>query len=194
MRIGVLALQGDFQKHLEILRKMGIADSRLVRTAEDVRACDGLIIPGGESTTIGKLMARYGIDEAIKERVAEGMTIFGTCTGMILLAKDIEGSDQHRLALMDVSVRRNAFGRQIDSFEADIEVKGVGESVRAVFIRAPFITAIHNGAEIMATLDNGEVVMIRQGNCLAAAFHPELTDDTRVHGYFLEMTRKSRRD
>lgn len=189
VHIGVLGLQGDFQKHLEMLRILDGVEAQIVRTPEQIECCDGLIIPGGESTTVGKLMARYGVDEAIRRRVAQGMTVFGTCTGMILLAKEIENSDQHRLGLMDTTVRRNAFGRQVDSFEADIEVKGIpGGKIRAVFIRAPYITAIGSSAEVLASLDNGEIIMVRQGNCLAAAFHPELTSDTRVHEYFISMT------
>lgn len=191
VRIGVLGLQGDFQKHLETLSRIDSVDARVVRMPDEIERCDGLIIPGGESTTVGKLMVRYGVDEAIRKRVAQGMAVFGTCTGMILLAKDIEGSDQHRLGLMDITVRRNAFGRQVDSFESDLSIPSVcdGRPVRAVFIRAPFITQVHGEAEVLAKLDTGEVVMVRQGNCLAAAFHPELTDDTRVHAYFAGMIR-----
>ncbi|MCL5104531.1 MAG: pyridoxal 5'-phosphate synthase glutaminase subunit PdxT [Armatimonadetes bacterium] len=164
-------------------------EAQTVRTPEQIERCDGLIIPGGESTTVGKLMARYGVDEAIRRRVGQGMTVFGTCTGMILLAKEIENSDQHRLGLMDVTIRRNAFGRQVDSFEADIEVKGIrGGRLRAVFIRAPYITEAGPGVEVLASLDEGEIIMARQGNCLAAAFHPELTSDSRVHEYFVLMT------
>ncbi len=189
-RIGVLALQGDFEKHLHMLGKIETADACLVRTPEDILNCDGLIIPGGESSTVGKLMVRYGVDKAIKARHVEGMAIFGTCTGMILLAKEIEGSDQPRLALMDITVRRNAFGRQIDSFEVDLEVACIGEApLRAVFIRAPYATDVRRNAQILARLETGETVMVRQGNCLAAAFHPEVTDDTRVHEYFVSMAR-----
>ena len=183
--IGVLALQGDFQKHLQTLGKISSADAHPVRTSQEIEECDGLIIPGGESTTVGKLMARCGLDRAIKRRHAEGMAVFGTCTGMILLAKEIEGSDQHRLGLMDVTVRRNAFGRQVDSFEADLSVPSVcDDTIRAVFIRAPIVTKVGSEVQALATLDTGEVVMVRQGNCLAAAFHPELTEDTRIHEYF----------
>jgi len=193
VHIGVLGLQGDFQKHLEMLRKIDGVEVRIVRSARDLEWCDGLILPGGESTTIGKLMARYGVDEAIRGRVSEGMTVFGTCTGMILLSKDIESSDQHRLGLMDTRIRRNAFGRQVDSFEADVVIPCIeGAPIRAVFIRAPFATGTSEGVEVLSVLDNGEIIMCRQGNCLAAAFHPELTDDTRVHEYFVEMTREAK--
>jgi 5'-phosphate synthase pdxT subunit len=191
VRIGVLGLQGDYQKHLEMLQLIDGVEARIVRTARGIRDwCDGLIIPGGESTTVGKLMARYEVDKAITQRVADGMTIFGTCTGMILLAKEIEGSDQHRLGLMDTTVRRNAYGRQVDSFETDLKIDCLcGDPVRAVFIRAPQITAISGDVEALARLDSGEAVMVRQSNCLAISFHPELTADVRVHEYFVEMTK-----
>lgn len=192
VRIGVLGLQGDYAKHLKTLQKLKGVEAGIVRMPDELDSCDGLILPGGESTTVGKLMDRYGVDKAIRKRVAEGMTVFGTCTGMILLSKDIEGSDQHRLGLMDTTVRRNAFGRQVDSFEIDLEIPGIsGGPVRAIFIRAPFITQAKADAKILAKLETGEIIMVRQGNCLAAAFHPELTDDTRVHNYFVQMTRSA---
>ncbi len=192
IHIGVLGLQGDFQKHLDMLNSIGGLKTSIVRTPEEIDKCDGLILPGGESTTVGKLMARYGIDDAIRKRAQEGMAIFGTCTGMILLAKEIEGSDQHRLGLMDMAVRRNAFGRQVDSFETDLIIEDIeGEPVRAVFIRAPYVTNVWNDAKAISRLDSGEIVMVRQKNCLAAAFHPELTDDFRVHKYFIDMTIES---
>lgn len=193
IHIGVLALQGDFEKHLEMCALVEGVEARTVKTVADIEACDGLIIPGGESTTVGKLMERYGIDEAIRKRVGQGMAVFGTCMGMIMLASEIEGSSQQRLGLIDMTVRRNAFGRQVDSFETDLAVPAIGaKPVRAVFIRAPFITAVRGDAEILATLETGEIVMVRQGNLLAAAFHPELTGDTRVHEYFAKMAATSR--
>lgn len=187
--VGVLGLQGDFQKHIEMLQRFERISSAIVRTPEEIASCDGLIIPGGESTTVGKLMVRYGVDEAIRRRASEGMAVFGTCTGMILLAKDIEGTDQHRLGLMDITVRRNAFGRQVDSFECDLCIPAVsnGEPVRAVFIRAPYVTEVRDGARVLARLDSGEIVMVQQDRIVAAAFHPELTDDIRVHEYFLSL-------
>ena len=173
IRIGVLALQGDFQKHLEMTARIPGVIADQVKTPGEIDLCDGLILPGGESTTVGKLMDRYGVDQAIRRNVARGMAVFGTCTGMILLAKDIEGSDQHRLGLMDMTVRRNAFGRQVDSFEADLDIEAIdGDPVRAVFIRAPFVTEVRGDAKAVAVLDTGEIVMVRQGNLLAAAFHP----------------------
>lgn len=193
VHIGVLGLQGDFQKHLDMLQMIEGVEARVVRTPADLEWCDGLILPGGESTTVGKLMARYGVDEAIRRRVSEGMTIFGTCTGMILLSKEIESSDQHRLGLMDTHIRRNAFGRQVDSFEADLVIPCIeGEPIKAIFIRAPYATGIGEGVEVLSVLDNGEIIMCRQKNCLAAAFHPELTEDTRVHAYFVQMTREAK--
>jgi len=188
VHIGVLGLQGDYQKHLEMVSRVEGVDARVVRTADEIALCDGLIIPGGESTTVGKLMERYGIDEVIRKRSAQGMAVFGTCTGMILMAKEIEASNQQRLGLMDTTVRRNAFGRQVDSFECDLDIPAIsGGPVRAIFIRAPFITAIRGEAKMLAALESGEIVMVRQGNLLAAAFHPELTDDIRVHEYFVKI-------
>ena len=195
VHIGVLALQGDYAKHLEILSKIESVQARLVRVPDEIDQCDGLIIPGGESTTLAKLMKRYGVDEAITRRSREGMPVFGTCAGLILLARDIEDSDQPRLGLMDITVRRNAFGRQVDSFETPIHIEGLcSEAVKGIFIRAPFVTAVGGDAEVMAALDTGEIVMVRQGNCLAAAFHPELTSDTRVHAYFADMVSASAKD
>lgn len=189
--IGVLALQGDFQKHVEMLQKLADVVPVLVRTPDEVERCDGLIIPGGESTTVGKLMVRYGVGEAIKNRALDGMPVFGTCTGLILLARDIEGSDQYRLGLLDVTVRRNAFGRQIDSFETDLRIPSICDSrpVRAVFIRAPIVSRVNGDAQVLATLRDGTIVMVRQGDCIGAAFHPELTDDTRLHQYFVDLVR-----
>lgn len=161
-----------------------------VRTAEEVEAVEGLIIPGGESTTIGKLMVRYGLLEAIRELVAAGKPLFGTCAGAILMAKTIgsAASDQPALNVMDISVERNAYGRQVDSFEADIAVKGIaGGPVRAVFIRAPIISEVADGVEVLAEHE-GRIVAARQRNMLVLSFHPELTEDTRVHEYFVGMS------
>lgn len=193
VHIGVLALQGDFHKHLEMASLVEGVEARTVKTVAEIEACDGLIIPGGESTTVGKLMERYGIDESIRKCAAQGMAVFGTCMGMIMLSKEIVGSDQQRLCLMDMTVLRNAFGRQVDSFEVDLKISAIGEDpVRAVFIRAPFATEVRGEAKALAVLETGEIVMVRQGNLLAAAFHPELTGDTRVHEYFAKMAAASR--
>ena len=188
MKVGVLALQGAVREHLEALRRCG-AEAQGVRTAEEIAACESLIIPGGESTTIGKLMDRYGLIGAIKDLAASGRPLLGTCAGMILMAKAIESEaqGQPRLELMDMTVERNAFGRQVDSFEADLEFTGVnGGRVRAVFIRAPVVKAVGSGVEVLARCE-GRVVAARQGNLLALAFHPELTGDPRIHQYFLAM-------
>ena len=160
-----------------------------VRTAEEIAACDALVIPGGESTTIGKLMDRYGLTQAIKDLAASGRPLLGTCAGMILLAKEIHAgvAGQPRLDLMDITVERNAFGRQVDSFEADLDFRGVnGGPVRAVFICAPVIKAVAKTVEVLATHDQ-RIVAARQGNLLALSFHPELTPDSRIHQYFLSM-------
>lgn len=186
--IGVLSIQGDFKEHIETLAELD-CEVRPVKTVAAVEACDGLIIPGGESTTIGKLCDRFGVGDAIKRIHAAGKPIWGTCAGMILLAKEIEESDQWRLGLMDIAVRRNAFGRQVDSFETDVQIAGLaGGPVRAVFIRAPYVTRVLNGAEALATVE-GKIVAARQGQFLATAFHPELTEDRRVQEYFVQMAR-----
>jgi len=190
LRVGVLALQGDFAEHIRAFAELD-CQALPVKSVAEVRECDALVIPGGESTTIGKLCQRFGLDEAIVELSERGAPIWGTCAGMILLAKEIEGSDQWRLGLMDITVRRNAFGRQVDSFEADLAIEDVaGGPVRAVFIRAPFVTEVGAGTEVLARFDD-KIVMVRQGNLLAAAFHPELTDDRRVQQYFLNMINSS---
>ncbi len=184
--VGVLALQGDFEKHEAVLERLGVPHCQ-VRKVADLEQVSALILPGGESTTIGRLMARYGLDEAIRKRAEAGMPIYGTCAGMILLAKEIVDSTQERLGLMDITVQRNAFGSQIDSFEADLPFKPLGETpVRAVFIRAPIVQSVGQGVEVLSTFED-KIVAVQQGNLLATAFHPELTDDTRVHEYFLSL-------
>lgn len=188
MKIGVLALQGDFAEHRAMLARIGV-DSCEVRKLSDLESVDALIIPGGESTTIGKLLTRYELDKAIRARAEAGMPIFGTCAGLILLAQEIEGSTQPRLGLIDITVVRNAFGRQIESFEADIPFKPTPERpVRGVFIRAPIVSQVGNGVAVLSEFD-GKIVAVQQGNLLATAFHPELTDDERVHRYFLSLVK-----
>ena len=186
MKIGVLALQGAFREHKQMFERCG-ADTVEVRKAAQLDDLDGLAIPGGESTTIGKLAAEWGLLEKIKARAAAGMGIYGTCAGMILLAKDIVGSDQPRLGLMDTVVQRNAYGRQRESFEADLAVAELGDKpVRAVFIRAPYIVSAGPAVKVLAAV-NGRIVLARQGRLLASAFHPELTADDRIHRYFLSL-------
>jgi 5'-phosphate synthase pdxT subunit len=189
VRIGVLALQGDYAAHAAMLSRIADVEPCLVRDIEDLDSVSGLIIPGGESTTIGKLLDRTGLADPIRERVRGGMPLFGTCAGMILMAREIVGSDQPRLGLMDIQVERNAFGRQVDSFEADIRADQFGpEPLRGVFIRAPYVTRAGAGATVLAQYE-GRIVAVREGSMLATAFHPELTLDTRVHRWFAEACR-----
>lgn len=191
---GVLALQGDFFEHVQVLRNLGV-EAREVRLPEQLQGLDGLIIPGGESTTIGKLAIAYQLVEPIRRMATEGIPIWGTCAGMIMLAKDV-GQNQPLIGVMDITVKRNAFGRQVDSFETDLLIPALdavstaeerGKPFRAIFIRAPYIQRAGSGVEVLAYLDDGTVVAARQGNLLATAFHPELADDTRFHRYFLSM-------
>ena len=188
--IGVLALQGDVEKHIQMLERCGV-QALPVRFTDELDAIQGLIIPGGESTTVGKLMVRYGLDKKIISRAKEGMPIFGTCTGMILLAKNIVDSDQHRLKLMDSTILRNAFGRQVDSFETDLDIDVIGSpAYRAIFIRAPYAMQVHGKTEVLARCDD-KIVFYKQDNLLGCAFHPELTDDTRIHEYFIKLVKQS---
>lgn len=186
MKIGVLALQGAVAEHIRILKKINV-DTCTVKLVSDLEGLDGLIIPGGESTTMGKLIEDYGLLEPLRERAWSGFPVFGTCAGMILLATNATALPYKTLGLIDMKVMRNAFGRQVDSFEADLSIPDIGEvPFHGVFIRAPVITAVMNGVKVLCTYHD-KVVAIRQGNALACAFHPELTEDTRLHRYFLSM-------
>ena len=178
MRIGILAVQGDFREHAAMLRRLG-ADPVEVRKPEQLEDLDGLVIPGGESTAIMRLIRIYGLEDALR-RFAR--PVFGTCAGMIVLGRD-------HLGLVDVGVRRNAYGRQVASFETDLELAGESEPLRGVFIRAPRVADIGSGVEVLAEHE-GEPVLLREGRFLVASFHPELTDDTRVHERFLELVRE----
>lgn len=204
LRIGVLALQGAFREHRKALEACGAEVVEIRRPLNEadaefkgLGALDGIVLPGGESTTMGKLLCDWELLEAIQNCGKRGMPIFGTCAGMILLCKEIEDVSgtllsQPRLGLLDARVRRNAFGRQLDSFETTLDVKGVAPDVEAVFIRAPLITSTAPDVEILAEVHSGDeniIVAVRQKNLLAASFHPELTDDLRFHSYFLEMCR-----
>lgn len=193
MRVGVLALQGAFREHILALEALG-ARVEAVRLPDQLEGLDGLVMPGGESTAIGKLMEAYGFCEAIRARHAEGMSVWGTCAGAILIACEIvdPARGQRPLGLMDVTVRRNAYGRQIDSFEADIAFSGLEgpDTFRGVFIRAPWIERLGEGVEPLAVHD-GVVVAARQCDLLATTFHPELTGDPRVHRYFLEQVMRA---
>ncbi|MBA2372220.1 MAG: pyridoxal 5'-phosphate synthase glutaminase subunit PdxT [Chloroflexi bacterium] len=186
-RVGVLGLQGDFQEHLATFRALGV-EAVDVRRPDQLADVDALVIPGGESTTIGKLAERYGLIPAICDRARAGMPVWGTCAGAIFMAKDVPGHPHPILGLMDLSVERNAFGRQVDSFEADVQVLGMdGGPFHAVFIRAPRMSALGKGVEVLASLDDGSVVAAREGNLLATSFHPELTGDRRFHALFLSL-------
>lgn len=186
MKIGVLALQGAFIEHEKMLRALGVGTVE-VRLPSDLEGLDGLIIPGGESTTIGKLAVEYGLIEPLRQ-FARATPTWGTCAGMIFLAKDIGIDRQPILGLMDITVNRNAFGRQVDSFEVDLPISVLGDApFHMVFIRAPVVTGVSDGVDILARLADGRIIAVQQGHLLATAFHPELTDDTRLHRYFLEL-------
>jgi 5'-phosphate synthase pdxT subunit len=191
--IGVLALQGDYAAHRAMLEDRLNVRTTEVRAPKDLARIDGLILPGGESTTIAKLLARIELLMPIHERVRAGMPVYGTCAGMILMAKEIaDRPDQPTLDLMDITVERNAFGRQIDSFEAELALAGESEekTVRGVFIRAPYVTRLGTGVEALSSFED-KVVAVRQGNLLATAFHPELTDNPGVHSMFVRMVAES---
>jgi pyridoxal 5'-phosphate synthase pdxT subunit len=189
VRAGVLALQGDFREHAAALAAAG-AEPVLVRTAGDLEGLRALVIPGGESTTMGALAERFGLMEPLRTAIGGGLPTLGTCAGMILLASGTTGpTSQPQLAVLDVVVERNAFGRQVDSFETDLEVAGLEGPLRAVFIRAPWVRRTGPGVEVLATVD-GHPVMVRQGTVLGTSFHPELTGDRRVHRLLLASARE----
>ena len=191
-RIGVLALQGDFAEHVSVLRRLG-SEAQEVRRPEELSGLDRLIIPGGESTTISRLMDEYDLAEPLRHLAQDSFPVWGTCAGMIVLARRATDLEWPTLAALDITVRRNAFGRQVDSFETDLSVRALGVApFHAVFIRAPSVEEVGEDVEVLATLEDGRVVAVRQRNALATAFHPELTDDDRFHSYFLEMTRRGR--
>lgn len=188
--IGVLGLQGDVEEHLAAIDRAKAIPLR-VKTTEDLARVDGLIIPGGESTTVGTMMQRFGLAEPLAKRAARGMPVWGTCMGMIVMADRIAGRQQPTLALLDIEVKRNAFGRQIESAEVPLDIEGFeGRPFPGVFIRAPWIERAWGGAKILASLD-GKGVMVRQGNRLGTSFHPELTDDLRLHKYFVSIVRSA---
>ena len=190
MKIGVLALQGDFAEHIAMLKRLQV-DTAEVRLPEQLQGLDGLIIPGGESTTIGKLAVAYDLMEPLKQ-FGQRHAIWGTCAGAIFLSKDVS-RDQPLLGLMDIKIERNAFGRQVDSFEADLDVPelkqatGTDQPYHAVFIRAPIIESVGAEAHVLATAPDGRIVAAQQGHFLATSFHPELTNDARFHQYFLSL-------
>jgi 5'-phosphate synthase pdxT subunit len=189
-RIGVLSLQGDFVEHETALGHLGV-ETRQVRRPQDLTGLDGLILPGGESTTFCRLILDFGLHDPLKEVIAQGLPVWGTCAGMIVLAKRVTDLPYPTLAALDISMRRNAYGRQVDSFEADIDVPALGSlPFHAVFIRAPVVDETGPGVEVLARLaatNGGSAVALRQGSILAIAFHPELTEDERFHLYFRAM-------
>ena len=185
MTVGVLAVQGDFAEHAAVLRSLGV-DTAEVRLPDQLEAVDALILPGGESTTIARLMDLYHLREPVIRRVRDGMAVWGTCAGMIMLASRLRDDRPQPLGLMDMEVARNAFGRQVDSFEADIVCSHLdGGPLQAVFIRAPSVVAVGPSVEVLATLADGTPVAVREGKMLATAFHPELTEDRRLHAAFV---------
>ena len=187
MKIGVLASQGAFAEHILKLNKLEI-EAVPVRLSRELRGVDGLIIPGGESTTISRLMNAYDLIKEIDSLARDGMPLFGTCAGLILMAKQISGNSMASLGLMDIRVKRNAFGRQVDSFETELTIPALGKApFPAVFIRAPIIEHCDDNVEVLAKLNDGTIVAVRQGKMLATAFHPELTNDLRFHKYFLDI-------
>jgi len=188
MKIGVLALQGAFAEHIAVLKKLGV-EAVEVRLPEQLEGPDGLIIPGGESTTFNILMQNYRFVEPIESRAKAGFPIFGTCAGMIMLAKELSDAGGVKpVGVMDIRVRRNAFGRQVDSFEAEVDIPVIGKKpFHAVFIRAPFIESAGKKVKVIAKLSDGTIIAARQGKLLVTSFHPELTEDTRFHKYFLDI-------
>jgi pyridoxal 5'-phosphate synthase pdxT subunit len=194
LRVGVLAVQGDVREHINSLTSLNVAVQK-VRNPEELKTVNALVIPGGESTTISMLAKRVGLMNPLRKFVKDGFAVYGTCAGMIMLADEIlDGrSDQETIGGLDITVRRNAFGRQVDSFETDLSVKDFDKSFRAIFIRAPWVERIGESVEVLAsvTAENGtqHPVMVRQGSVLATAFHPELTTDNRVHEYFVQMAK-----
>lgn len=186
--LGVLALQGDFEKHIHAFNSLQQPDLQIqqIRTPQDLEQCDRLVIPGGESTTVGLLLQRFGLGDAIQQKVKEGMPIWGTCMGMIIMAKEVEGREQFTLNLLDITVRRNAFGAQIHSFEDEVNFEALDEPVTGVFIRAPIVTRTGKDVKILSTYQE-KIVAVQQGSRLGTSFHPELTDDTSIHRYFMKL-------
>ena len=186
-RIGVLALQGDFVEHINMLSKLGV-DAAEIRLSSQLDSMDGLIIPGGESTTIVQLMDNFGLTEQIKSLIGNGLPVWGTCAGMIVLARDITDDRPKPLGIIDINVSRNAYGRQVDSFEVPVDIPKLGDPYfNAIFIRAPAINSIGDNVEVLGTLSDGQIIAAQERNIIVTSFHPELTDDTRFHNYFLDL-------
>ena len=191
MEVGVLAIQGDFAEHISVLGKLGV-QAREIRLPAHLDSLDGLIIPGGESTTLSRLMSNYNLREPITKMAMQGVAIWGTCAGMIMLSQEITEQDPVPLGIMDIGVQRNAFGRQVDSFEQTLEISVLGaDPYHAIFIRAPVIIRVGQGVEVLSALEDQRPVAVQQGNLLATSFHPELTNDYRFHSYFLDLADKN---
>ena len=187
MEVGVLAIQGDFAEHIAVLGKLGVT-AREIRLPEQLDSLDGLIIPGGESTTLSRLMTIYNLREPIAQMAAQGHAVWGTCAGMIMLSREITEQDPVPLDVMDIGVQRNAFGRQVDSFEQDLNVNALGGApYHAIFIRAPVIIRVGQGVKVLSALEDERPVAVQQGNLMATSFHPELTNDYRYLSYFLDL-------
>ncbi|SVC88867.1 uncharacterized protein METZ01_LOCUS341721 [marine metagenome] len=187
MEVGVLAIQGDFAEHIAVLGKLGVT-AREIRLPEQLDSLDGLIIPGGESTTLSRLMTIYNLREPIAQMAGRGHAVWGTCAGMIMLSREITEQDPVPLDVMDIGVQRNAFGRQVDSFEQDLNVSALGGApYHAIFIRAPVIIRVGQGVKVLSALEDERPVAVQQGNLMATSFHPELTNDYRFHSYFLDL-------
>lgn len=190
-KVGVLAIQGDFLEHRQMLKRLGV-EAPEIRLPQQLDEVDGLIIPGGESTTIVQLIDIYDFREKLTEKVKAGMPVWGTCAGMIVIASKLTDRRPEPLHLMDIEVSRNAFGRQVDSFEADLEFREIeGEPYHCIFIRAPVVNSVGEDVRVLAKLDDGRPIAVRQGSMLATAFHPELTDDPRVHQLFVRMVEEA---
>lgn len=191
MTIAIMALQGAFAEHEQMLRSLGVVTFLIRKTEDWQRHKDALILPGGESTAMLRIMKDENLLEPVRQAISEGLPVFGTCAGMILLARSVEGEERERIATMDIVVRRNAYGRQLGSFFTVAPVVGIGDDVPMTFIRAPYITSTGEGADVLATVE-GNIVAARQGNQLVCSFHPELNEDTRIHEYFIEMVKAAR--
>ena len=187
VKIGVLALQGDLAEHKDVLESLSVNCS-LVKKTSELANLDGLIIPGGESTTIKKLIDRYGFESAIKDKINSGMSLWGTCAGLICIANKLTESDPVPMKLINAEVSRNWFGRQVDSFESNIKFTGIEKKIKAVFIRAPIVKAISENVKVLSTLDDGTIVAIQENKIMGTSFHPEITGSTKVHEYFIKIT------
>ena len=191
MEVGVLAIQGDFAEHIAVLGELGVT-AREIRLPEQLHSLDGLIIPGGESTTLSRLMTIYNLRDSIAEMAAQGHAIWGTCAGMIMMSQEITEQDPVPLGIMDIGVQRNAFGRQVDSFEQALNVDGIGKDpYHAIFIRAPVIIRVGPAVRVLSKLEDQRPVAVQQGNLIATSFHPELTRDYRFHSYFLNLANRN---